>query len=98
METNCEVSQLGLLHPRGKEKSGVLSVNLTHATGPGTRPPRPWRRLPEHAITGSCSGDLADPEVRRRWILSAVLEYDGVEVTAEALCWSDSGNIVWVWH
>ncbi|KAK8029847.1 hypothetical protein PG993_011138, partial [Apiospora rasikravindrae] len=87
-------TQANPLHTPGKGKTGVLSVNLYYAAGSGPRH-RSGLRLPEHASVEPGSADLADPEVRRRWVPCAVLEYDNAQVTARAKCWVDRGHIMW---
>ncbi|KAK7964080.1 hypothetical protein PG988_011054 [Apiospora saccharicola] len=57
------------------------------------------RGVPGNARTtasGPSPGDLAGPDVQRRWIPGAVLEYAGVQLTAPPLLdWGDSGDMLW---
>ncbi|KFZ11363.1 hypothetical protein V502_07584 [Pseudogymnoascus sp. VKM F-4520 (FW-2644)] len=66
--------------------TGILTVKLAQAIN---------LRLP-HLHEGSSSVGFADPDVCKRWLPYAVLEYEKFQVSAESICWDRRGSVHWI--
>ncbi|KFY25222.1 hypothetical protein V491_01860 [Pseudogymnoascus sp. VKM F-3775] len=72
-------------HRPSPHGTGILSVGLSQAVN---------LSIP-HPDNGSSPVGFADPDVRKRWLPYAVLEYEKFQVSTEFAYWARKGTVIW---